>query len=759
VNRLSQKARTYPWVLTALASVPVLYGVPLWLDLLVLFLIALLVLFSRGDLSGRLRWLGFLGLAAVLALCFSRPATDAPSYPFEPGEILAGRGVVVTEAPLSRGGDYRVSLRLESVASAKLSGDCRAVVRVRGLRGTSPALGQSWEWTGQISAEVLTWRSGHPVGFESSWSRARWEAREAVFAVFRQLDAPSSALAEALLLGAVDDLTSQEKASFREAGCSHVLALSGMHLSLLAALLALGLRARVHPGLGFCLTQVLISAFCVLAGPIPSLYRAWMMTVVEGAERLRQHHPEPLEVLAQSFLITVLLWPTMATTLSLQLSFLSMAGLFHWSKPWEWTLRPWLGRFGGATLASSLAALVATLPLTVGLFGEVRWVGIFLSAPLVALTTVYLFASGVFLLLGLCLPGLPLNLLAPGFRLLYDLIFAVTGWGSHWPALGGLWAALGLALLALGRAGVFLYNNHIKGGSVPVSLHYDSPTHLQAFLDDHGFNALKRWGQNFLINPGARLRILEALELKPAEPVWEIGPGLGALTHHLVEAGHPLTVFEIDPGYSGFLRAEFSSAAAGFQLHEGDVIKTWRSALGASPRQRGIKCVGNLPYNAASAIIADFVEGGYFPEVLVVTVQKEMADRMVATVGTKNYSSFSVLCQSVFALTDVMVLKPGSFYPAPEVTSRVVKLVPHDLYPGLNQKRFSVLVRECFSSRRKTLRNNLAGAAAALRVSEDALKNAFLSQGIDLARRAETLTIEEFVRVYSSLNPAAKEGL
>jgi 16S rRNA (adenine1518-N6/adenine1519-N6)-dimethyltransferase len=106
-----------------------------------------------------------------------------------------------------------------------------------------------------------------------------------------------------------------------------------------------------------------------------------------------------------------------------------------------------------------------------------------------------------------------------------------------------------------------------------------------------------------------------------------------------------------------------------------------------------------------------------------------------------------------------MVLKPGSFYPAPEVTSRVVKLVPHDLYPGLNQKRFSVLVRECFSSRRKTLRNNLAGAAAALRVSEDALKNAFLSQGIDLARRAETLTIEEFVRVYSSLNPAAKEGL
>ena len=288
MNRLSQKARTYPWVLTALASVPVLYGVPLWLDLLLLFLIALLVLFSRGDLAGRLRWLGFLGLAAVLALCFSRPATDAPSYPFEPGEILAGRGVVVTEAPLSRGGDYRVSLRLESVASAKLSGDCRAVVRVRGLRGTSPALGQSWEWTGQISAEVLTWRSGHPVGFESSWSRARWEAREAVFAVFRQLDAPSSALAEALLLGAVDDLTSQEKASFREAGCSHVLALSGMHLSLLAALLALGLRARVHPGLGFCLTQVLISAFCVLAGPIPSLYRAWMMTVVEGAERLRQ---------------------------------------------------------------------------------------------------------------------------------------------------------------------------------------------------------------------------------------------------------------------------------------------------------------------------------------------------------------------------------------------------------------------------------------------------------------------------------------
>jgi 16S rRNA (adenine1518-N6/adenine1519-N6)-dimethyltransferase len=554
-----------------------------------------------------------------------------------------------------------------------------------------------------------------------------------------------SALAEALLIGAVDDLTPWEKKSFRDAGCSHVLALSGMHLSLLALVLTFVLKRRAPPLAVFLGVQGLLGVFCFLAGPIPSLLRAWVMAALAGWWGLTKR-PVPLrELLAQSYLVSVLVWPDLASTLSLQLSFLAMAGLFWWSQPWERGLRPLLGRWAAANLAASAAALAATVPLTLALFGEVRWVGLIMTPPLVLLTTVHLVGAAAVVVAGL-VPGFNAGFLAAPFQLLYNATFACTTWAGQFPALGPETVIGAAALGGLGGGLVFLYNKRHRRAPLPVCLNYDSPASLQAFLTEQGYNALKRWGQNFLINAGARRQILAALELKPGEAVWEIGPGLGALTHHLVEAGHPLTVFEIDPGYVGFLRAEFGSAPAGFTVVEGDVVKTWKTV----PRG-GVKTVGNLPYNAASAIIADFIEGGFFPEVFVVTVQLEMAQRMTAAPGTKNHSSFSVLCQAVFHVDDIVTLKPGSFYPAPEVTSRVVRLRPHGLYPGLDLKRFSTFVRECYSSRRKTLRNNLPGAAAALKVGDEALTAAFAGAGIDLGLRAETLSVKQFVDVFQRL--------
>jgi len=361
----------------------------------------------------------------------------------------------------------------------------------------------------------------------------------------------------------------------------------------------------------------------------------------------------------------------------------------------------------------------------------------------VFLTTVYLAGGGLVALAGPLAALVPggNEVLAAGFGALYDAIFTCTAWASRFPAIGSVAAWIG-GLGGLGVASVFLYNRRHRKVPLPINLNYDSPASLQVFLDQNGYSALKRWGQNFLINAGARKQILAALALAPGEPVWEVGPGLGALTHHLVEAGHPLTVFEIDPGYVGFLSQEFGGAAAGFQVVEGDVVKTWKGHPWVS------KVVGNLPYNAASAIIGDFIEGGYFPAAFVVTVQLEMAQRMAAPLGTKNRSSFSILCQSAFTVHDVVTLRPGSFYPAPEVTSRVVKLQAHRRYPDLDYARFSSFVRECYSSRRKTLRNNLPGAASILKISDECLTSAFASAGIDLGRRAETLSVDEFVAVF-----------
>jgi 16S rRNA (adenine1518-N6/adenine1519-N6)-dimethyltransferase len=649
---------------------------------------------------------------------------------------------------VSRKGAVPFRLRVDLVRRGEWAGRADAVVTVLGWHQGSPATGSRWSWAGKVDpkAGTLVWAGGAPDGWAAPWWETRAGARRAAFRSLEPLGEAPAALAEALLLGAVDDLTPWEKDSFRRAGCSHVLALSGMHLSLLAALLMALFHRRAPPVAVFVLVQAVLGAFCFVAGPIPSLWRAWAMAFLAGLWSLARR-PVPLtELLAQSFLASVFLWPEMAPSLSLELSFLAMAGLFFWSGRWDRALRPWLGRWAASSLASSAAALAATVPLTLTLFGEVRWIGLVMTPPLVLSTTLFLYGAAGVVALGALWPGFDAGFLAPAFQGLYDVTFACTAWASGFPALG---PGVGWTLLALGGLGagaVFLYNRRDRRASLPVDLNYDSPASLQAFLDDQGYNALKRWGQNFLINAGARRQILAALDLKPGEPVWEVGPGLGALTHHLVAEGHPLTVFEIDPGYSGFLREEFGAAPAGFQLVEGDVVKTWKTQP-----LTGVKTVGNLPYNAASAIVADFIEGGFFPEVFVVTVQLEMAQRMTASPGSKNYSSFSVLCQSVFKLDDIVTLKPGSFYPAPEVTSRVVRLRPHGRFPGLDHKRFSVFVRECFSSRRKTLRNNLPGAAAALKVTDEALKAAFEKAGIDLGLRAETLTVDRFYAVYRAL--------
>jgi 16S rRNA (adenine1518-N6/adenine1519-N6)-dimethyltransferase len=683
-------------------------------------------------------------VAVVLTLLWAWRSVPQPNaWPFAPQGLLEGRGTVVAEAPVSRSGSVPFRLRIDEIRSGPWAGTASSVVTVVGYRGPSPATGSRWFWSGRLEGDRLIWQSGTIAGWADPWWSRRAEARQGIRDRLAPLGPAPAALSEALVIGAVDDLTPWEKESFRLAGCSHVLALSGMHLSLLALVLTTVFQRRAPPVVVFVGIQTALTLFCFLAGPIPSLLRAWVMAALAGWWGLTRRSVPLAELLAQSFLISVVLWPDLAGSLSLQLSFLAMAGLFWWNRSCEWALRPWVGRWGAVELGASAAAMAATVPLTLCLFGEVRWIGLLMTPPLVFLTTLDIVGAVGILLLG-WIPGFDVAWLAPAFQLLYNATFACTAWASGFPAIPAVpaFAMLG----ALGAALVFLYNRRHRRPSLPL-LNYDSPKALQSFLNDRGFNTLKRWGQNFLINAGARRQILSALELQPGEAAWEIGPGLGALTHHLVEEGHPLTVFEIDPGYAEFLRGEFGSAP-GFRVVEGDVVKTWKSA-----RTDSVKTVGNLPYNAASAIIADFIEGGFFPAVFVVTVQLEMAERMTAKPGTKNYSSFSVLCQSVFRVDDIVTLRPGSFYPPPEVTSRVVRLKPHGLYQGLDAAKFSMFVRECFSSRRKTLRNNLPRAAAALHVSDETLSDAFATAGIDLGLRAEVLPVARFVEVFSLVFP------
>jgi 16S rRNA (adenine1518-N6/adenine1519-N6)-dimethyltransferase len=278
----------------------------------------------------------------------------------------------------------------------------------------------------------------------------------------------------------------------------------------------------------------------------------------------------------------------------------------------------------------------------------------------------------------------------------------------------------------------------------------------------------KKFGQNFLINPAVRLRLLNALELRSGDEVWELGPGLGAMTKGLLERGTLVRAFEIDPAFARILRELFTSELFGsdsaFGLVEGDVFKTWPTVQAGEE----ILLLGNLPYNIAAALLADFIEKGRFFKRMVVTVQREVAMRMAAGPGSADYSSFSVLCSSVYKVSLLQVIKNSSFFPAPRVDSQGVRM---DLLSGREKRPalFYPMVRSLFSSRRKTVRKTLSDFASSVIMrslvtaetassARDAAEHILNRAGIPGERRPETLGMDEFTALAFFLEDVIAHG-
>jgi len=277
---------------------------------------------------------------------------------------------------------------------------------------------------------------------------------------------------------------------------------------------------------------------------------------------------------------------------------------------------------------------------------------------------------------------------------------------------------------------------------------YESINELKNFLKDNNFSMSKRFGQNFLISPGSREKILSLLDLQKNRRVWEIGPGLGALTHKMVDQVISLTVFEIDHGFIRYLSEAFKERGE-IELVEGDVVKTWKLWAAEHPRPDVI--VGNLPYSSASAIIAGFIEHNYIPPKMVFTVQKEMGERISACPGTKNYSSFSMLCQFRCNVIDRGSLKPGSFYPSPEVISKIVELNPHKKYPETDSRLFFLFISDLFLSRRKKILNNIIRGKLSGEFSKDSLIAALEFAHINPDVRGETVDLDRAVQAVKYL--------
>lgn len=302
---------------------------------------------------------------------------------------------------------------------------------------------------------------------------------------------------------------------------------------------------------------------------------------------------------------------------------------------------------------------------------------------------------------------------------------------------------------------------------------YDSPSALSAYLDARGLAMSKRFGQNFLVNPDVRGRILEVLKSalagcsgvarpgaeggtggeadpKSVRRVWEIGPGLGAMTAPVLDSGFELTAFEIDHGFARELGNIFG-AEPRFSLIEGDFLDTWKGEFEKAGAPDLI--FGNLPYNAASAFIASLLEGfdgrGLEPPPFVFTVQKEAAARMAAKPGCKDYSSFSVLCAVETRVKLLFDLAGGSFWPVPRVTSSVVLMTPAASIAGRGGLAgFTAFVRSCFASRRKTLRNNAVAAG----FDSERVLDGLSRLGLPEASRAEALSPVQLASLYRQLS-------
>ena len=254
---------------------------------------------------------------------------------------------------------------------------------------------------------------------------------------------------------------------------------------------------------------------------------------------------------------------------------------------------------------------------------------------------------------------------------------------------------------------------------------------------------MKKFGQNFLFSQSARERIVCLLNPQEGDRVWEIGPGIGSITSLLLKRGVSLTAFEIDHGFCRILSGEAFGDESAFTLIEGDALKTL-----FTQEERPDYICGNLPYNVGSEMIARLIEEGILPERMVFTLQKEVAERMVATPSSSSYSSFSILVNFDYKVTIPFLVGRTSFYPKPNVDSAVVLMERREGNRLENGKRksFFSFVRLLFSSRRKTIRNNLSS-----RYEKSRIDDALLKAGLNGSERAETLSESVLFSLFCAL--------
>ena len=271
------------------------------------------------------------------------------------------------------------------------------------------------------------------------------------------------------------------------------------------------------------------------------------------------------------------------------------------------------------------------------------------------------------------------------------------------------------------------------------------PLNVETLLKRHGLRAHKGLGQNFLQDPLALEEIVSAAEIQRTDTVLEIGPGLGSLTRYLAVAAKEVVAVELDPDLLRPLKA-ILAPYPNVSLIQGDILKL-------SPRDLitagDYLVVANIPYYITSAVIRHLLEAEVKPRRIVLTVQKEVAERICARPGDMSLLALSV---QVYGRPRVAARIPASaFFPAPKVDSAIlcVDIYPDSLIEPELLNTFFKLIKAGFSQKRKTLRNSLSSG---LHISPTHAADLLTRAGIDPQRRAETLSIEEWEKLSEIYN-------
>ncbi|MBN2117054.1 MAG: 16S rRNA (adenine(1518)-N(6)/adenine(1519)-N(6))-dimethyltransferase RsmA [Anaerolineales bacterium] len=268
------------------------------------------------------------------------------------------------------------------------------------------------------------------------------------------------------------------------------------------------------------------------------------------------------------------------------------------------------------------------------------------------------------------------------------------------------------------------------------------PLNAAALLKRHGLRAHKGLGQNFLQDPLALEKIVAAAEIQPTDTVLEIGPGLGSLTRYLAVSAKEVVAVELDERLIPPLKAVLAPYQ-NIRLMHGDILKLAPTDL---ITERDYIVVANIPYYITSAVIRHLLENEPKPRRIVLTVQKEVAQRICAKPGDMSLLALSV--QIYGKPRSAAHIPAEAFFPAPKVDSAVLCV---DIYPAPLVKKellepFFKLIKAGFSQKRKTLRNSLSSG---LHIAPAQAAEVLTQAGIDPQRRAETLSIEEWERLSS----------